>query len=55
VAEMKHKISGLGEQEAKNIVLSYPEIATATIRINPPRYSTIPTVKSRIYIKTDSQ
>jgi len=52
VAEnIKNRITGLKTEQAREIILSYPEISTARITIRPPRYTTIPTLKSRINLK----
>ncbi len=53
INEIKDRIIGLDAEEAKKIILSYPEIDAAKISISPRRYSTIPTVKSRISFKFD--
>lgn len=37
-------------EEAEKKILAYPEIASVTIDINPPRYKNIAKLKSRIFI-----
>jgi hypothetical protein len=55
VAEnIKNRITGLRTEQAREIILSYPEISTARIVIRPPRYTTIPTLKSRINLRIDT-
>jgi hypothetical protein len=49
--KIKTQIAGKSTDEARRTLLSYPEIASARISIKPPRYSQIPTTKSRIIFK----
>lgn len=51
---IKNRITGLRTEQAREIILSYPEISTARITIRPPRYTTIPTLKSRINLNIQS-
>ena len=46
--DIKSRIVGLEKDTARDIVVSYPEIAGAKIIISPPRYSTVSKLKSRI-------
>lgn len=50
---IKNRITGLRTEQAREIILSYPEISTARIVIRPPRYTTIPTLKSRINLRIE--
>jgi hypothetical protein len=52
---IKSRILGMDKNEAKEIILSYPEISTATLKIRPPRYNTLPKLKSRIKVRYDAQ
>lgn len=45
---MKDRIVGLSEDQAREILFSYPEISSFDITIRPPRYTTISKLKSRI-------
>ncbi|PJA48109.1 MAG: hypothetical protein CO170_03700 [candidate division SR1 bacterium CG_4_9_14_3_um_filter_40_9] len=47
---MKSRILGASKEEAKDIILSYPEISTVSLKVRPPRYNTLPKLKSRIKI-----
>jgi hypothetical protein len=51
IDSIKNRILGIETSAAKDIILSYPEIASVNIRVTPPRYNTIPRLKSRILIK----
>jgi len=46
--DIKNNIVSLDKEKAEKIILSYPEVAWVTIKIRPPRYSTLPKLKSRI-------
>ncbi len=46
--DIKNNIVSIDKQQAQKIILSYPEIAWVTIKIRPPRYTTLPKLKSRI-------
>lgn len=48
-------IAGISKEEAKKLILWYPEINNVTIKISPPRYNLISTLKSRLFIKTELQ
>jgi len=48
---IKSRIIGIGKTEAKDIIFSYPEVSTATLKVRPPRYNTLPKLKSRIKIE----
>ncbi len=49
--KIKAEITGKSTKDARNILLSYPEVASAEISIKPPWYNQIPTTKSRIIFK----
>lgn len=51
IPEIKENIVGISKEKARNIVLKYPEVSSVAIKISPPRYSIIPTIKSNIKIK----
>jgi len=51
VEGIKDRIVWVNERQAREILLSYPEISTTRIIIRPPRYTTIPKLKSRIRIR----
>ncbi len=53
IDNIKDRIVWVNERQARDILLSYPEISTARIIIRPPRYTTIPKLKSRIRIRID--
>lgn len=46
--DIKSNIVSLDKEQAQKIILSYPEVAWVQIKIRPPRYSTLPKLKSRI-------
>jgi len=46
--DIKSNIVSKSKEEAQKTILSYPEIAWVTIKIRPPRYNTLPKLKSRI-------
>lgn len=50
---LKSRILGMDKNEAKEIILAYPEISNALIKVRPPRYNTLPKLKSRIKINYD--
>ncbi len=45
---IKNQITSKNKQDAQKIILQYPEIAWVNIKIRPPRYNTLPQLKSRI-------
>jgi hypothetical protein len=47
---IKEHIISLDKEKAKEIITAYPEISNAIIGITPPRYNSIPKIKSRINI-----
>ena len=46
--DMKERIVWLSEDKAREVLFSYPEISSFTIKIRPPRYTTVSKLKSRI-------
>ncbi len=52
VPAIKTNIIGIDKNQARNSILKYPEVSSVAITINPPWYSIIPTIKSRIKIET---
>lgn len=48
--EIKSKIIGKTLAESQDIILSYPEIDVAIVKLSPPWYNIIPSVRSRIKI-----
>ena len=48
ISTIKRRIISLPEEEARKIILEYPEISTVRIVIRPPWYNSIPRLKSRI-------
>lgn len=46
--EVQAKVVGKNKEQAKEILLSYPDIAKVDIAISPPRYDTLPTTYARI-------
>ncbi len=46
--DIKTNIVSQNKEESQKIIMSYPEVAWVTIKIRPPRYSTLPKLKSRI-------
>lgn len=55
ISAIKEQLVWLDKDRAKEIVLSYPEITNAHIRISPPRYSSISSLKSRIFVKVSEK
>jgi hypothetical protein len=55
LSDIKARIAGLTTDKAKDIVVSYPEIAGVKITIRPPWYTTISKLKSRIKIYVDGK
>ncbi len=53
VSDMKERIVGLSEEKAREVIFSYPEIASFTITIRPPWYTTVAKLKSRIKISVN--
>lgn len=51
IEEIKAKIVGMKRDEVKNTLLKYDDIQDVDISISPPRYDTMPQVKSRIKFK----
>jgi len=51
IAAIKEQIVWLDSERAKEIVLGFPEITNAQIDISPPRYTSISSLKSRIFVK----
>lgn len=51
IKEIKDRIIWIDKNEAKNIILSYPEIEKAEIKISPRRYAIIPDITSRVTFK----
>lgn len=50
---IKWRIVGMDKEAAKDIIISYPEISTVRVVIRPPRYTSLPRLKSRITIKVE--
>lgn len=48
--DLKDRIVGLYEDKAREILFTYPEIASFDIVIRPPWYTTVSKLKSRIKI-----
>lgn len=55
IPDMKDRITGLTEEKAREILFSYPEISSFDIIINPPRYTTVSKLKSRIKISVEGK
>lgn len=55
LAELKPRIVGLTKDQARNIIIAYPEIWAVKIVIRPIRYPTVAKLKSRIKIYVDGQ
>ena len=55
IADIKSRIVGLTKDKAKEIIISYPEIAGAKITISPPWYTTISKLKSRIKVAVNGE
>ncbi len=53
-SDIKQKLVGLSLEEANKTLLTYPEISSVVIKNSPRRSQTLPTLKSRIHIKTTS-
>jgi hypothetical protein len=53
--EIKSKIAGTPREIAQQRIAEYPEIEKADIRISPPRYNTLPQIKSRIKFRTKGE
>jgi len=49
---MKKNIAGKSQEQAKNYILSHPEVNAVKISIRPPWYNSIPTTKSRIFFES---
>jgi len=54
-SEIKATIPWLSKEEAEDYIISYPEIGTVSLTINPPRYSDVSQVKSRIFIEVNEK
>lgn len=52
-ASIKWRIVGMDKTAAKDVVISYPEVSTVKIVIRPPRYTSLPRLKSRIDIEVE--
>ena len=52
---MKSKITGINKKKARDILLKYDEVQDVDISISPPRYDTLPQVKSRIKFQIKSK
>lgn len=50
--DIKSKTAWLNKDEAQKIILWYPEISSVVVKTSPAWSDTLPTLKSRIYIKT---
>ncbi|MCX6823425.1 MAG: hypothetical protein NTX91_05570 [candidate division SR1 bacterium] len=55
LSDIKSRILGLTKDEARTIIISYPEIGGVKIVIRPPWYTTIAKLKSRIKIYVDGE
>lgn len=53
--DMKERITWLGEEKAREVLFSYPEISSFDIIIRPPRYTTVSKLKSRIKVSIDGK
>jgi len=53
--DMKERIVGLGKENARTVLFSYPEISSFTLTIRPPRYTTVSKLKSRINVSVDGK
>jgi len=51
--EIKNNIVWKTSDEARKIILSYPEISSVRVKVKPIRYTQIPKLKSRIKIEMD--
>ncbi|NOZ44159.1 MAG: hypothetical protein GXP45_03325 [bacterium] len=49
--DIKTRILGKQEVEARKIILGYPEVSTVHLKIKPLWYSEIPKLRSRIRVK----
>lgn len=49
--EISRKIAGMSTDDAKKVVLSYPEISSVILKTSPAWSDTLPTLKSRIYFR----
>lgn len=52
--EIKRKTAWMSMKDAQKVILSYPEISSVVIKTSPARSDTLPTLKSRVYVKTTS-
>ncbi len=51
-SQITTKIAWLSTEEAKKVILSYPEISSVILKNSPMWSDTLPTLKSRIYFRT---
>lgn len=51
ISAIKEQIIWLDRERAKEIVLAYPEITNTQVKISPPWYNSISSLKSRIFVK----
>lgn len=54
LSEITNKIAWKSQEDAKRILLSYPEISAVVIKLSPVRSDVLPTLKSRISYSTTS-
>lgn len=55
LSDIRSRIVGLERDKAREIIVSYPEIAGAKIVISPPRYTTVSKLKSRIKMEVNGE
>ncbi|EKD25390.1 MAG: hypothetical protein ACD_80C00072G0003 [uncultured bacterium (gcode 4)] len=55
VSDIKERTIGLTEDKAREILFSYPEISSFTIKIKPRWYTTVSKLKSRINVYVDGK
>ncbi len=53
IKEIKDKIIGIDKNKAKEIILTYPEIEKAEVKISPRWYTTIPDISARVMFEFD--
>jgi hypothetical protein len=51
LSQITQSIAGLSKEQARQTILSYPDISIAKITVSPFWYQTIPSIKSRIEFK----
>jgi len=49
--DIKTRILGVDEDDARKIILEYPEISTVHVKVKPIWYSEVPKLKSRIKVR----